>query len=222
MKAIAIIPARGNSKSVVKKNIRHYKEKPLVFHTIQHALDSVLIGAIFVSTEDREIALACIEYGNKNNTHKKPFYVFKRPLELSQDQVQVDEVALFTLRQMQRLGIYPQSLCILQPTSPTRTPMEIDNAIALHFETSKTVISVSKEKGFFWEQNGNYAFPIHHEPTERLGRQWYNSNWLSKENGAIYIVSAENLEKHKSMRGGATLLFETLDIDIDEEKDFAK
>ena len=215
MKAIAIIPARGNSKSVVKKNIREYKDKPLVFHSIKQAFDAVLIGAIFVSTEDREIALACIEYGNKNNTQKKPFYVFRRPSELSQDQVQVDEVALFTLRQMQIFGIYPQSLCILQPTSPTRTPEQIDKAIALHLEDGKTVITVNEEKGFFWDKEG---FPLDHEPLVRLGRQWY-TDWPLKENGSIYIVSTKNLEKYKSIRSGDVTLMVTQDIDIDEEND---
>lgn len=215
MKATAIIPARGNSKSVVKKNIRHYKEKPLVFHSIQQAIDSALIGAIFVSTEDREIALACIEYGNKNNVDKKPFYVFKRPLELSQDQVQVDEVALFTLRQMQRLGIYPQSICVLQPTSPTRTAKEIDKAIALHLDGGKTVITANEEKGFFWDKEG---FPLDHEPLTRLGRQWY-TDWPLKENGSIYVVSAKYLEKYKSIRSGDVVLMITQDIDIDEENE---
>lgn len=135
MKILALIPARGGSKGVPRKNIRLLGNKPLLEYSIESAKNSHLISEILVSTDDEEIAIAAELAGCK-----PPFL---RPSSLAQDQSTSIEVVLHALAYYENQKIYFDAVCLLQPTSPFREASFIDKAIAKFITSqSDSLISV--------------------------------------------------------------------------------
>lgn len=125
-KILAIIPARGGSKRVPRKNIRLLGGKPLIAYTIEHAKQSKYINRVIVSTEDEEIAKVAKEWGAE--------VPFMRPEELAGDTIvdfPVFEHALNWLKENE--GYEPDVVVQLRPTSPLRKVEDVDAAIALLF-----------------------------------------------------------------------------------------
>ncbi|PIQ83365.1 MAG: acylneuraminate cytidylyltransferase [Candidatus Omnitrophica bacterium CG11_big_fil_rev_8_21_14_0_20_63_9] len=128
MSVLAIIPARGGSKTVPRKNIRMLDGKPLIVHTIQHAQDSRLLTRTIVSTDDPEIAEIARAYGGE-----APFL---RPAELATDEAPALLAYQHAVRWVETHGgDRPEIIVVLQPTSPLRRPEHIDRAVALVRET---------------------------------------------------------------------------------------
>ena len=96
MKPICIIPARGGSKGVRKKNIKLIGGKPLIAYTIETCLDSKIFSHVIVSTEDKKIASIAKEYGAE--------VPFMRPKKLSNDIVRVDDVLVHAVKKLYSLG----------------------------------------------------------------------------------------------------------------------
>ena len=92
MKPICIIPARGGSKGVPKKNIRKIAGKPLIVYTIEKALKSKIFSHVIVSTEDKEIARIAKKYGAE--------VPFMRPKSLATDTIRIDEVLLHAINEL--------------------------------------------------------------------------------------------------------------------------
>ena len=90
MKPVCIIPARGGSKGVIKKNIRHIGGKPLIYYTIKSALDSKIFSHVIVSTEDKKIAAIAKKYGAE--------VPFVRPKSLAVDNTPLEPVLLHTIK----------------------------------------------------------------------------------------------------------------------------
>ncbi len=121
MKTLALIPARGGSKRLPRKNIKLCAGKPLIAWTIEAALAAKLIDEVWVSTEDREIADVARHF-NAN--------VVARPAELATDSATSESVlrhALTILNDPERFT----HVCLLQPTSPCRTSAQIDDILTL-------------------------------------------------------------------------------------------
>ena len=121
MKILGIIPARGGSKGVPRKNIKLLGKKPLIEYTIHAAKESQLLSDIVVSTDDEEIAIAAEVFGCK-----PPFV---RPTELAQDTSTSIEVVQHALDFFEKQGVFYDAVCLLQPTSPFRENGFIDAAI---------------------------------------------------------------------------------------------
>src|SRR3990167_5470675 len=120
---VAVIPVRGNSKGIPRKNLVDFGGKPLFMWTVEAALESGVFDRIVVSTEDDEIIDIVYHY-------KRYVSIIPRPPQLSQDHVQLSEVVLHSLRTMEySLGWNPTTLCLLQATSPLRTAGHIVNAM---------------------------------------------------------------------------------------------
>jgi N-acylneuraminate cytidylyltransferase len=139
MEVLAIIPARGGSKGISRKNMVKLNGQPLVAYSIQHALASKKINRLIVSTEDEEIAHFCRECGAE--------VPFMRPKELAEDHVldfPVFEHALRSLKEKE--GYEPELVVHLRPTAPYRKPEWIDEAVELLVknEQADSVRSVSK------------------------------------------------------------------------------
>jgi len=115
MKYLGMIPARGGSKRVYKKNMRRVYGKPLVLWTIEAAQQSKLLDECVVSTEDNAIQKICEQYGIK---------VIKRPTELSGDNIPLTPVMKHALQ-----TIPAENIVMLRPTSPIRVDNIIDKAI---------------------------------------------------------------------------------------------
>lgn len=199
---VGLIPARGNSKGIPGKNLKELDGRPLLQWTIDAACDSAL-DVVVVTTEDKSIKEWC-----KGLVIKSGFGVLDRPMELSQDHVQVDEVALFSLRQLQQMGLFDiKTLTVLQPTSPFRSSQHIDEALDLYLGINKhkyqgMVFSCRMDSSYHYTSlESGFCLPIEHKPQQRLGRQDREPDeLLLTENGAIYVVSAEEFSRTRTMR----------------------
>jgi len=120
-KILAIIPARGGSKGLPKKNIRPLLGKPLIGWTIEQAKESKYIDEIFVSTDSQEIADVSGNFGIK--------VPFLRPPELAKDDSATSDAILHVLNELKNSGKTYDYVALLEPTSPLRKDEDIDNAL---------------------------------------------------------------------------------------------
>lgn len=121
MKILGLIPARGGSKGVPKKNIRLLGNKPLIAYTIDSAKESALLERTIVSTDSVEIFTVAESCGLK-----PPFL---RPAELAQDDSTSLAVVQHALGFLESEGIFFDAVCLLQPTNPFREKGFVDTAL---------------------------------------------------------------------------------------------
>lgn len=132
-KVLAIIPARGGSKRLPRKNILPLGGKPLIGWTIEAAQNSTYVDDIFISTDDQDIADVASQFGI--------IVPELRPEELSTDTATTQSVLFYTLK---KYGGNSQIVVLLQPTSPFRSAQHIDGAIESLVEKSAfSVVSVT-------------------------------------------------------------------------------
>jgi CMP-N,N'-diacetyllegionaminic acid synthase len=121
-RVLGVIPARGNSKRVPRKNLRLLCGKPLIWHTIEAAKQAKRLTDWVVSTEDMEIASLALSYGA---------HVVKRPEELAHDDTTSGAVVRHALDWMEEDRDPYDIVMLLHPTSPIRDPKHIDEAVDL-------------------------------------------------------------------------------------------
>jgi len=146
MRVLGLIPARGGSKGVPRKNIKLLCGKPLLAYTAESALASKRLSRVILSTDDEEIAAVGRACGLE-----APFL---RPAELAQDSTPTLPVAQHALRMLEEAGDHYDALCLLQPTNPLRRSQDIDACIEL-LETSNadavaTILPVPAEYNPHW------------------------------------------------------------------------
>lgn len=123
MKTLAVIPARGGSKGVHRKNVRLVAGQPLISYAIQAAAESALLTAFVVTTDSEDIAHVAREYNA---------FTLLRPPELAQDATPMLPVVIHALEQVEKVsGQHFDAVLLLQPTSPIRTGQNIDEVIAM-------------------------------------------------------------------------------------------
>ena len=133
MKVLGIIPARGGSKRIPKKNIRILAGKPLISHTIEAALKSKHINRLIVSTDDDEIARVAEKFGAE--------VPFLRPASLAQDDTPDQPVFQHALEALKEQDNYePDIVLHLRPTTPLKTPQTIDKVIEKMRETKADIV----------------------------------------------------------------------------------
>ena len=130
---LAIIPARGGSKGVFRKNITLLGDKPLIAYSIEAALKSRYITRIVVSTEDEEIAEVARAYGAE--------VPFLRPPELAQDHSNLGDSLKYTKERLAESGYSPQGIVHLSPTSPFRNPRFVDLMVGKFFEGYQHILT---------------------------------------------------------------------------------
>lgn len=135
-KVLAIIPARGGSKGIPRKNIRDLCGKPLIAYSIEVALKAKLIDRVVVSTEDEEIAEISRSFGAE--------VPFLRPQGMAQDRSGVEDCLSFTVNKLTDEGYAPNVLVTLYPTHPFRTPGLIDFLAKKNLEGYNHVSTVKK------------------------------------------------------------------------------
>ena len=119
---LAIIPARGGSKGVSRKNIRDLCGKPLIAYSIEVAQASKGINRVIVSTEDEEIAEVSKQYGAE--------VPFLRPEEFAQDRSNVFDGVYWTINELRICGYVPDAYVTLFPTHPFRTPRLLNSLVS--------------------------------------------------------------------------------------------
>jgi CMP-N,N'-diacetyllegionaminic acid synthase len=123
MLIIAIIPARGGSGELPRKNLRRIAGEPMIAHTIRAALGARRVDRTIVSTDDPNIARIARDYGAE--------VPFERPGELAQDRTPTLPVIVHAVEEVEAAGNPVSVVVTLQPTSPLRGSAEIDAAIEL-------------------------------------------------------------------------------------------
>jgi len=217
---LGLIPARGGSKGLPRKNIKPLLGKPLIAWTIEQALASKYLDRVVVSTDDKEIAEISKKY--------RADISFIRPKELAEDNAKRIEVVLHTIdwfRENDKRKQY-DLIMLLQPTSPLRNSEDIDKAIELLFlKEAKAIVSVCE---------------VDHHPlwANTLSKDGSMKDFIRKEimnknrqelpifyrlNGAIYLAYCDYIKEQESFFGENTFAYimpRERSIDIDDEIDF--
>ena len=199
MKICAIIPARGGSKGVPRKNIQLLAGKPLIAHTIEQALQARQVNRTIVSTDDAEIAAISEQYGAE---------VVMRPPELATDTASSESTLLHTLDYLQQTEEYqPDLVVFLQCTSPLTLPEDIDGTVqTLLDENADSALAVTPFHYFLWRRDecGN-AVGVNHDKEVRLLRQELKPQFL--ETGAVYAMRVRGFRKTKHRFFGKTVMY---------------
>jgi len=223
MNNLALIPARGGSKAVVKKNIRLLNGIPLIAYTIKTALKNPRIKKVIVSTEDKEIAAIAKAHGAD--------VPFLRPVDLAQDTTPDKPVIQHTLDWLKTNQHFePDLLIYLRPTSPFKTNQIIDECLDKleankQFTSLRTVNLAEGTDHPYWmfrsENNTLKPFIEHVDISKYYQRQLLPECY--KLNGVIDIVRPEVVTKNENMYGdniGFVEINLLNAVDIDNEMDF--
>ena len=153
MNILAIIPARGGSKGIPRKNIKLLAGKPLIAYSIEAAIKSEFVNRVIVSTDDDEIEQISIKYGAE---------VIIRPKKLAEDDSPTIDGIIHALNILEKTGYLPDIVVLLQPTSPLRTQDDVDNAIIYYLKNKDkydSLISICEfDHSPYWSlkvDNGN-------------------------------------------------------------------
>lgn len=212
---LCVIPARGGSKGVPRKNLLDVGGKPLIVWTIDQAL-SVPDLDVLVSTDDEEIAEVARAAGAR--------VPWLRPDELALDTTPTEPVVRHAIEQVSAERGRPEAVMLLQATSPVRHDGTLARALAEFAETGvDSMVGVVEQPPFIW-QAGNpptaaydvSARPRRQDLTEQTRRY--------RETGSLYLTRTEIYEQHDNRLGGRIGLFvmaEDEGIDIDTQLDAA-
>ena len=194
MEIVAIIPARGGSKGIPKKNIIDFAGKPLIAWTILQAKSSNLISEVYVSSDSKEILSVASNYG------AKPIL---RPKGISGDQSSSEAGLLHALDQMTQ---EPDLVVFLQATSPIRKMDDIDNAVSKLIEDkADSLLSLTETQEFMWEESKGDFRPLTYDLDRRCGHRHLKK--LYYENGSIYVFKPEILKRYKNRLGGRKSIY---------------
>lgn len=164
LRVLGIIPARGGSKGVPRKNLRRLAGKPLLQYTAEAALASTGLSRIILTTEDAEIAEAGRQCGIE--------VPFLRPESLARDDTPMLPVIRHAVQTIENTGERYDAICLLQPTNPLRKPEDIDNCIRLLEEQeADSVVSM-------------LPVPVEFNP------HWV---WFSDSDGYLRIATGEEM-----------------------------
>jgi YrbI family 3-deoxy-D-manno-octulosonate 8-phosphate phosphatase len=212
-KVLAIIPARGGSKGITHKNVRPFLGKPLLGHSIEHALLAPSVNRIVVSTDDAEIAGVARRYGAE---------VVWRPAEISGDAASSESALVHVLDHLKTTESFePDLVVFLQATSPLRRPGDVEAAIEmLGRERADSLFSGAPVHGFLWRKHEGKLSSVSMDYQNRPRRQDVGHDFI--ENGSIYIFKPWVLRELNNRLGGKIVLFpqDSLNIfQIDEPGD---
>lgn len=193
-KILAIIPARGGSKGIPRKNIQQFAGKPLIAWSIEASKKSKLLDMCVVSTEDEEIAKISQKYGAK---------VLSRPDKLATDEASTISVLQDILTEMDA-----DVIVLLQPTSPIRDPDLIDKCITKFLETDADSLAT----GFICKF---YEYGTYQERRQELNGWFY-------DDGNVYVFRADLLKKggRYGKKMERMIIDRWQNVEIDDEFDF--
>lgn len=221
MKKLFLIPARGGSKGVPGKNIKLLNGRPLIYYTLEAAVDArEEEDVIAVSTDSTEIAHVVNAYGD--------FVPFMRPAKLATDESSSRDVILHALDYFNNIDIMFDVVVLLQPTSPLRTAKHVKKAINLYQSDLDMVVSAFQTKSnpyyvLFEENNEGFLRKSKVGPFTR--RQ--DCPKVYEFNGAIYVITVSSIRHAALSDFSKTKVFEmrqeeSIDIDTLSEWEYAE
>lgn len=194
---LAVIPARGGSKTIPKKNIYPLLGKPLIAYTIEEALKSKLITKVIVSSDDNEIIRIAKDF--------KTEAPFKRPKKLATDAALAISVIKHAVLELEKLDkIKYDYVIMLQPTTPLRTAEDIDQALKKLIKTKSDSAIGVVDVGAIHPMRmkiikNDKLLDLTKEPVENMPRQKLKPVYI--RNGAIYAVKRDVLINQNSFKG---------------------
>ena len=213
MSCIALIPARGGSKGIPRKNIKPFNSKPLIYWSIKVALESNKVDRVIVSTEDEEIADIARSFSAE--------VPFMRPKKYAMDNSSGLEPIMHALEKIPNIN----DLLILQPTSPLRRLLDIDGIFDQRSKfNSDSAVSLTlskKPSDIFFQLDKNMKIFSSKETLSFKPRQEYQKRFYL--NGALYLSTKESILKNKSLVTADTIGYimpEEYSIDIDTPFDW--
>lgn len=200
----AVIPARGGSKGVPKKNIILVNKKPLISYTIAQALESKLISKVIVSTDNKEIASISKNYG--------AIVPFKRPKKISGDYSTDFEVFYHLAKYMKKKGDLPDYFVHMRPTNPIRKIATINKAINYilnngNYDSLRSVSSANQSPYKMWQIKNNELIQLikhkNSKESHSIPRQLLPIVYW--QNGYIDIIKSSVILNKKSITGNKIL-----------------
>lgn len=206
MKVLALIPARGGSKGIVRKNLADLAGKPLIAWTILPAVACQAEGTltrVVVSTDDPEIAEVSAGHGAE--------VPFLRPAALADDTAKTVDVVMHALDFFAATGEVFDAVMLLQPTSPLRTQEDIRLTAELFADRkAESLISVSPEPQYnpliLYGRDGDFAVPLDSRHNQGVRRQDLPAFYV--RNGAIYLTRTNYLRQNGLLISPQPLLYE--------------
>ncbi len=216
-RVLTVIPAKGTSTRITRKNMRDLGGRPLMDYTVEAALTSGVCGRVIVSTEDDEIAAHAREVGAE--------VPFMRPRELSFDPYQSPDIAVHALEMLEAQGAAFDIVMLLQPTSPFRNAHDLRAAMRLFEEEAEPrLMSVHAADPHVRLVMRSEANRLHHlfDPEEQE-----SSDALYMPDGAIQMARVAEFKRTRSFYGAPLIGYvlphpRGIDIDTGEELAMAK
>jgi len=208
---IALVPARGGSKSIKNKNIKLFLKKPLIYWTLLSLEKSNIIDEVYLATDSEKIKKIA------NSFKFKKLQIYNRSKSSSSDSAQTEKVLLeFIKKKKINKKDY---LFLVQPTSPYIKSQDYNKAFKKLIKTDKkSILSVIKTKNFFWNKKGN---PVNYNFKKRPRRQDYDGIYV--ENGAFYLNSVKNILNSKNRLTNPVGFYEMSSkslLELDEKNDW--
>ncbi len=209
MKNLCIIPARGGSKRIPRKNIKPFMGKPIIAYSIEAAMKSGLFDEVMVSTDDEEFAAVARSYGAK--------VPFMRSKETANDYATTVDVILEVLKGYEKLGLTFDYICCLYSTAPFVTSQKLQSAyhdmIDGGFDSTYTIVE--------------FSYPIQRSlkiEDGKVSMRWpeymrSRSQDLEKsyhDAGQFYITEVHKFVERKALKGNNTLGFILSELEVQD------
>ena len=209
MKRLCIIPARGGSKRIPRKNIKEFMGKPIIAYSIEAALNCGLFEEVMVSTDDEEFAEVAKNYGAK--------VPFMRSAETANDYATTVDVLLEVIREYEKMGQHFDYICCLYSTAPFVTSEKLKKAyqdmIDGGYDSAYTVVE--------------YSYPIQRSlriVNGKVSMKWpeyakSRSQDLEKsyhDAGQFYFTDVNMLKMRLALKGDNTLGFVLSELDVQD------
>ncbi len=196
---VAVIPARGGSKGIPRKNLLNLCGKPLLAWSILQVRAAERIDSVWVSSDDDEILGVAKEFGAMP---------IRRPAEIAGDEASSESAWLHALDHIEQQGAEVDLMVGMQATSPLREPADLDGAIdTLRREGDDSLLSVCEVEDFFIWRRDEQGRPqgVNHDPAHRKRRQNIEPQYL--ENGSFYVFKPAILRGLNNRLGGRIGMF---------------
>lgn len=192
-RVVALVPLRGGSKGIPKKNIKHIAGRPLCAWVLSAACNAQHLEAVYVSTESGEIKEVVCGLG-------LPVHIIDRPAELATDDATTESV----MAHFAQCVPHADTIVTIQATSPLLDSEHLDQALDAFFSDGyDSMLSAVRVKRFFWTDD---CVPMNYSPASRPRRQEFKGTLM--ENGAFYITRRSLLEGSGSRLGGRIGIYE--------------